>query len=429
MTLFLRLLPVLGLGWLGVTSAAGTSPAPERVGFEFALYFTPAPKTDPEKALADLLAAEFPGLRDPLTVRHKWSGLADYAPPSPESFRYVTVDLTMEQGAAMAKSERVFILGFEALPADLLRANREANALVLRLAELTDGLPWDAECRLLYSRAAWRQRRVDSWQGDVPDVRGYVNMHAYRNPELVRIITLGMRKFGLPDLVVAQMPAGNSRAAGNTLNACAQRLLEGQRLDGGPFPLILADIVHAGVRGALLAQPLKGATGRATLRLAKAAWEDGDPQNRLLALEFPEAEGRSTLEKQAAALAALYGAADEVVGRRAGDEALKAASEKARRDFLAKVPRFRQGLEPNERLVVKVPFVIGDQTEYMWVEVTGWQAAKLEGVLMNDSRFDEALRVGRRLTISLKDVYDYIHYKPDGSEEGNETGKVLQAGR
>lgn len=429
MSLLPRLFALLGLVSLCVTSSAETLPATQRVGFEFALYFAPKPKTDPEKALNQLLATDFTALRDYLTVRHKWSDLADYTPPKPDSFLYVTVDLKMEQGAAIAQSERVFILGFEARPADLLRANRDANILALSLAELTDGLPWDDECRLLYSRAAWRQRRVDSWQGEVPDVRGHVNMHAYRNPELVRIITLGMRKFGQPDLVIARSPSGNSRAAGNTINACAQRLLEGQRFDDSQFPLVLAEIKHEIVRADLLKNPLKGATGRAALRLNKTAREEGDPANLLLALEFPEAEGQSMLEKQAAALATLFGANDEIIGRKAGDEALKAASEKARRSFMAKVPHFRKGLEPNERLVVKVPFVIEDRTEYMWVEVMGWQATKLEGVLMNDSYIDEKLRVGRRLSVPLKDVYDYIHYKPDGSEDGNETGKVLQAGR
>lgn len=352
--------------------------------------------------------------------------LADYAPPSPEAFRYVAVDLEMSQGAALAQAERVFILGFEALPSDLMRANREANALVRRLAELTDGLPWDAECRLLYSRAAWQERRVASWQGDLPDVRGHVNMHAYRNPDLVRIITLGMRKFGLPDLVIAQTPSGGSRAAGNAINACAQRMLEGQAFDGPRFDLVLADIRHDGMREPALANPLDGATGRARLHLAEAPWEQGDPQNRLLALEFPDGEGQTPLERQASALATLYGSEGSIVGRRPGDEALKAASEKARAAFLAKAPTFRKGLQPNERLVIKAPFTFDDQTEYMWVEVVGWRTSSIEGILMNDSHFNRKLRVGHRVTVNLRDVYDYIHYKPDGTEEGNETGKVLR---
>lgn len=420
-----RLFALLGIASVSVTAPAQNIPEGGRVGFEFALYFAPAPKADPEKALAELLAKEFISLRDYLTVRHKWSDINDYTPPTPDSFRYLTVGLEMAQGAAMAESERVFVLGFEALPADLLRANREANTLTHRLAELTDGLPWDQECRLVYSRAAWHEKRVATWQGDLPDVRGHVNMHAYRNPDLVRIITLGMRKFGLPDLVIAQTPSGGSRAAGNTVNACAQRLLEGQSFDGERFELVLADIRHDGMRAVALANPLEGATGRATLHLAETPREEGDPHNPLLALEFPDAEGGSPLERQATALAVLYGSENPIIGRKAGDAALKAASEKARSDFFAKTPAFRKGMQPNERLVVKVPFKIEDQVEYMWVEVVGWKIASIEGILMNDSHFDKDLREGRRLSVDLMDVYDYIHYKPDGTEDGNETGKVI----
>lgn len=425
MSIRTRLFALLGIASVSVTSPAQNKPEVGRVGFEFALYFAPAPKTDPEQALTRLLVKEFKSLRDYVTVRHKWSDIADYAPPTPDSFRYLTVDLEMAQGAAMAQSERVFILGFEALPSDLLRANREANALTHRLAELTDGLPWDEECRLVYSRAAWHKKRVASWQGDVPDVRGHVNVRAYRNPDLVRIITLGLRKFGVPDLVVAQTPAGGSRAVGNAVNACAQRMLEGQPFDGRRFELVLADIRHDGMRTSALTNPLEGATGRATLRLSETPREQGDPHNRLLALEFPDAVGKSPLEQQAAALAALYGAEDPIIGRKAGDQALKAASEKARAAFFAKTAEFRKGLQPNERLVVKVPFKIANQVEYMWVEVVGWKTASIEGILMNDSHFDKDLREGRRLSVDLMDVYDYIHYKPDGTEEGNETGKII----
>ncbi len=427
MSIRTRLFALLGIASVSVTSPAQNKPETGRVGFEFALYFAPTPKADPEQVLTRLLANEFKSLRDYLTVRHKWSAIGDYAPPSPDSFRYLTVDLEMAQGAAMAESERVFILGFEALPSDLLRANRDANTLTHKLAEATEGLPWDEECRLVYSRSAWHKKRVESWQGDIPDVRGHVNMHAYRNPELVRIITLGMRKFGLPDLVIAQTPSGGSRAAGNVVNACAQRLLEGQAFDGKRFELVLSEIRHDAMRASALANPLKGATGRATLRLSKIPPDKGDPNNRLLALEFPYAEGKSPLEKQAAALTALYGGEDPIIGRKAGDEALKAASEKARAAFSAKIPEFRKGLQPNERLLVKVPFKFKDQVEYMWVEVVGWKTASIDGILMNDSHFDKNLREGRRLSVDLMDVYDYIHYKPDGTEEGNETGKVIGA--
>jgi len=424
-----RRLLFLIVGILGSAFAPAASAAPEqpsRVGIEFALYFAPEPKTDPEPALAALLKAEFSPLTRLATVSHKWSELENYAPPTPDSFRHLTKGLRIEQGAAIAKSTRVFILGIEAAPADLMRVNREAGALISRLAEATDGLPWDEECRLLYSREAWKRARVQSWQGDIPDVREQVNMHAYRNPELVRIITLGLRKFGQPDLVLTDVPSSRTRAAGDLVNAFAQRLLEGQKLKDGRFELVLADLRYDAVRKDALADPQPGATGRLMIKPQVTQPEDGDPANKLWSLNFPDAPGATPMERQSAALNQLYGAESKIINRRAGDAALQAASEKARKAFFAAEPTFRKGFAPNERVLVKTAFKIKDQVEYMWVEILSWNATSFDGVLVNNARFDETLRQGRRVTVELKDVYDYIHFKPDGSSEGNETGKVLE---
>ncbi len=420
-----RLLTLLGIAGVSASNPSKAQTEPEPVHFEFALYFAPAPKEDPEAILTRLLADEFQHVSAFLFVTHEWYDLADYAPPTPQAFRYTAVELDVSQGAAIAESERVFVLGFAAHPADLLRAHREANTLTLTLAEASEGLPWDEECRLLYSREAWQRKRVENWQGDVPDVRGHVNMHAYRNPDLVRIITLGMRKFGLPDLVVEATPSGKTQVAGNVVNACAQRMLEGQPFDGERFKLVLADIRHDAMRANALENPLEGATGKVAMQLAECARDEGDPENRLLAISFPEAKGRDDLERQATALAALYGAKEVIVNRWASDQALKAASNKARADFFAQVDTFRKGFHPNERLTVKVPFTFDGQTEYMWVEVVGWGEETMDGILMNDSSFEESFRVGRKLTVKFEDVYDYIHTKSDGTESGNETGKVL----
>lgn len=397
----------------------------DRVAFEFALYFAPAPSADPEHALEALLRGEFSSMRESVTVLHQWVDLHDYPPPSLESFPYLTVDLKPSLAPALFESDGVFVLIFESNQASLFRANREANALTYRLAELTDSLLWDGECRLLYSREAWLKRRVQTWQDDTPDVRGHINMHAYRDPELVRIITLGMRKFGLPDLVVAETPSGQSRVAGNFVNACAQRMIEGQPNDDLKFELVLTDIRHDGVRENLLENPLKGATGRLSIELIDTPPEEGDPDNRLFTLDFPKATGDGSAERLAAAMASLFGAEGQVVRRNAGDDELMAASQQARQEFQAKLDGFRNGFEPNERLVVKVPFTYEGQTEYMWVEVFGWGKGSLRGVLMNDSHFNERLRVGQKLSVDFEDIYDYIHYKPDGTMDGNMTGKVL----
>ncbi len=129
-----------------------------------------------------------------LTVQFRWAPIEDYAPPGPDAFSHFAKGLTIEDGARIAQSERVFVLQFSSPHSRLLVANKAACELVAELAEGTGGNPWDDECRLIYSALAWRGSRVATWQGDIPDMREHVTMHAYRTPDLVRIITLRMRK-------------------------------------------------------------------------------------------------------------------------------------------------------------------------------------------------------------------------------------------
>ena len=398
---------------------------PEPVVFIFALYFAPEPKIDPTKRLDELLKGEFRELTETGAVSSEWKKIEEFAPPTAESFPHFSVGLEATDREAMARSERVLGIIFAAPPDRLLRVNRLANTLVARLAEDTGAIPWDEECRLMYSPAEWRKRRVDNWQGDIPDVRGQVNMHAYRDPELVRIITLGMRKFNLPDLVMTGVTTGFSRSAGNTVNACAQFLLEGRKSEGAKLQLDFTKIRHEGVRQYEQAAPMKGATGRALVAFRNAAPQEGDPANRLWGLDFPEMKAATVTERQGLAFAALYGSEDKVLGSKKGDPEMLEASARARKDFLALEGTLRKGLQPNERLLVKKGFIFGDDTEYMWVEVLRWHERSLEGILANDSIYDDKVRHGQRVTVEFDDIYDYLHYKPDGTEAGNETSKVL----
>jgi uncharacterized protein YegJ (DUF2314 family) len=62
----------------------------------------------------------------------------------------------------------------------------------------------------------------------------------------------------------------------------------------------------------------------------------------------------------------------------------------------------------------------------MWVEVVKWGAKDLDGILANDPFYVKKLHDGSRVTVRLDDIYDYLLHKPDGTEEGNESGKVLE---
>lgn len=427
---------VVVIAVMTVCPLAGEIAKSDVITFEFALYFTPKPSSDPGQELNRLLADGSRRLRLPdapnsmeaiATVAPHWVPLSDYAPPSAESLRYVGVGIASIEAPKLASAERVFILSFSTPRHGALITNRSACVLLADLAQATQGRIWDDETRQLYSLERWRAERLETWQGNLPDMTRQVTMHAYANPDLVRIITLGMRKFGLPDLVVTEIPNQHTRPLGNFINVFMQRLAEGQRPDQlKKMKLTLSEIRHESVRARSLENPGKGAKGAAFISVRSVSRDQGDPENTLWLLDFPDSKFQGVTERAMWGAGELFGTTDSIVGASSGDTEMTAARTRARKAFFAQETHFRGGLEFKEHLLVKAPFVQGDQTEYMWVEVVKWGAKEVEGILTSDPFYVKKLHAGSRVTVPLEDIYDYILYHPDGTEEGNESGKVLE---
>jgi uncharacterized protein YegJ (DUF2314 family) len=61
----------------------------------------------------------------------------------------------------------------------------------------------------------------------------------------------------------------------------------------------------------------------------------------------------------------------------------------------------------------------------MWVEVLAWKQGKITGPLKNDPALATHLRAGQIVTVGEDRIFDYIHRLPNGREEGNTTGAIL----
>lgn len=402
---------------------------------ELALYFTPEAATDPVPVLARLLAE--PGRRlAPLGEQRAGAlgginggpvPLAQYQPPDAHALQFKGEGVAPAMAKDLAAAKEAFVVVLTAKRSSIIDAYRAQCQLMADLAKETGAVIWDEETRQVFSREQWQKRRLEGWDDGVPDVRDHVTMHAYANPDLLRIITLGMGKFGLPDFVFSGIPRQQSRPFGNLLNVLAQRFVEGQRATDRKLTLTLADIRHPAARKDALANPGKNAVGKVVLALSPITPEDGDPRNTILGIDFPESKARQPLERAMWGADRLYGSTVDIINARQGDTEMLAARDRARKAFFAQEQRFRAGLQLGERLVVKAPFSLGENTEYMWVEVVSWGKAHIDGVLMSNPRYVKTVRPGSKVEVPFADIYDYIFYKPDGTEEGNETGKVLEA--
>ena len=416
--------------------ADGPSVAPQ-IHVEFAIYYPQHPPVEPRAALRSRLGA---GAGMPKLVEHlaadvhgaevsaAWTAHApkDYAPPDVRMTKLFGHGLTPDQAEALSHAEEALVLDFTHPGKDRMAALRNAQLLAEQVARDTHGLLWDDETREVFTPDAWHERRVLGWEGDVPDVARNTVMHFYPDEGGYRCITLGMAKFGEPDLVVENMVASGSRNIGNMINVLAQALVEGASTDArGRMELRLQQSRHRAVN-ASQGEGLKPNAQRvAQLLLVQGVRQEGDADNRLIRVAFDRYAGPDDHARQAALGAAMYGNEDNVT-RVKHDAKLLAARDAARAHLPELRERFNRGLAPGEYIQVKAPFdADGGGHEWMWVEVRKWTGDRIEGTLQNEPEAVKHLRSGQDVVVSQAALFDYIFRRADGQVEGNTTGAII----
>lgn len=430
-------LPLPSWATPGDPMAAGPMVAAQ-ISYEFAIYYSQAPARPPLKALAERLQSLKPAPRHvdflprPLkeavvTAKLDTDVQSDYRPPRLDSLKYFGRGLSREQGVALQRARTALILRFSHPQPQALTAYRASLQLAELIARDTQGLLWDEQTREVFTTDAWHQARLDSWEGDLPDVVGQTVIHLYNSDQVVRAISLGMSKFGLPDVVVNDLSWSSNNGVVQLINLLSQSLVEGASIDAsGRYDAKLAAIRHAARRKALSENLLPKSTGVARLGLVQGTPEKGDPDNRLIEIRFDNYPGVDRYARQEALLQSLFGTKDSIAYVK-HTKRLLAASEAARAKLPELQKAFTRGLQPGEYLLLKAPFATpeGGQ-EWMWVEVTAWQGDAITGRLNNNPFNIPTLHSGQLVKVSQAQVFDYIRHLADGQEEGNTTGRILQ---
>jgi len=306
-------------------------------------------------------------------------------------------------------------------------ALRTANLLAEEIAQRTGGLVCDEEAREVFSPDAWHEKRLKSWTGNVPDISSQTVVQTYKKDEFVRAITLGVKKAGLPDVVMDDLPWASEHQVGNLINIFCQSMAEGAVFEkSGKFSLHLRAIKNSEVRDAQLKSVKGNFVGVAHLSLKPGVWEEGDPKNRLIQLTADRYVGNDVPAKQGMMLDCFFGWEDKVTAVE-HNEVLLEESRKER----AKVPwlqkDFNAGLQPGEFIQVKVPFKTPDGgNEWMWVEITSWKGNLIRGILENDPFNVPDLHGGQVVEVSQGNIFDYIRQYPDKRWEGNTTGEIIR---
>ena len=418
---------------VGEAPASGSLVAPQ-YRFRAAVYHAQAPTGDLRAVVKRLAAGKIALVADDAAAEHTpgasvvvtTPAIADFAPPDKKSLQYFARGLAAQDEDALIGSQAVTVLTFRGPGGLAAPQYRAALELMSALVSEVGGYPWDDETRLVYSAESWKTL-LDHWQGNEPELIEHIALHSYRDGELIRIVSLGMVKFGLPDLAINQVGSAESRPMGNLANLVCQTLLEKGKLgSGGRLVTSIDELKHAAYKAELAADLKDNAKRRVELHLAVSKPEPGDADNRLLEVAFPGSLV-SLQERQAAVVSELFGAHDEIVNVK-HDEELLAASERARNKAVLIGKRYAKGPPFGEQLMVKAPFETSSGgEEWMWVEVVRWDGDDIDGILKNDPFDVPALKDGARVEVQASKVFDYILTKKDGSIEGNETSPMIEA--
>lgn len=404
----------------------------EEITLQFAVYLPHAHTQPVRKALQKRIAAAAPSLaqvdvdsktRPPAFFMLDTPPIADYSPPDLESLEFRGVGLSTAQKKSCAEAKGVVVLILSG-PAKGFGANhRAAQVAVQEVAAAHEGVFWDEGTGQIFSDDALAERVA--WKDGMPDVGEHITIHVYRDGDFYRMISLGLGKFGVPDIVVEQVPPGGQLGMSHAINLLGQLMIEGATIERtGTFVASIDAIKHAAHKVRQEENILEGATGSAELTLAYVTRQEGDADNRLIEIIFPDGDHRQigqfeTLEK-------LYGSEDAIEYTDHDDKELSAASVTARGKALELKPRFAEAPPFNEHLSVKAPFVTDEGgTEWMWVEVAKWQGTQIHGTLSNSPFGVSKLKLGAAVIVEEDTIFDYIHELPDGSSVGNTTGDII----
>jgi uncharacterized protein YegJ (DUF2314 family) len=341
--------------------------------------------------------------------------------------RYRGKGLSAQQERQLQKCSEAIILQFAYPKEHVWDSLFAASHLAEDLARKTGGLILDEETRQVFTPEAWHTQRLASWTENTPELASQFTIDIYPTDEYMRAITLGMAKFGLPDLVIQELPHSSTKQAEELIDVFAQTLAEGAIVpSSGKFKLDIHRIRNDHLRNSKMKSLQEHASGTACLLLKPGKREEGDPGNRLMELSAELYSGPDPHARQDNMLSSLFGWEDLAHNVEHTPEVL-AESDRERAKLPALHKAFDAGLQPGEYIQVKAPFTIpGQGHEWMWVEITRWSGKTIMGTLQNEPVDIRDLHAGQVVQVHEDEVFDYIRSYPDKHTEGNTTGKILE---
>lgn len=313
-------------------------------------------------------------------------------------------------------------LGPEQLPA------RAAFAAAGALAEAVDGFVYDEVSRRIETAHEFVSHSVVAPLGTPAFAPRHIVVQFYRQEDgSARLLTLGMARFGSPDISIRGANMSSGPLLSGVINAVASSLARGK--SDRPVTVKLEDIAHVlGKKPSELGASSEAHGDReVNLDVAEPERIEGDPDNEMIEL-VPK--GGASRENWDVVVTNLFGAPPSV-GTAVDDRELANVATKARSELPSVIKRFEAG---GGELFIKGPFPIppesrvdgGASTELLWISVASCDAKLCLGILSNEPSYATNFAAGKTTSVARAETVDWLLQQRDGGTAGGESIKVLK---
>jgi uncharacterized protein YegJ (DUF2314 family) len=350
----------------------------------------------------------------------------EFTPPDTNSIDQFGRNLSKMEKLQLQKYKNVLSFVFRGLPTANYEKQKRINDYIYELVKDKNVVIADFNSYEWFNPQSWFEKRLTNFNDTIKDIVNQIAVHLYRNDEFCRAVTMGMDKFGLPDVSIKDFSCSNSNAYSNLINVVVQTLAENTFVNkDSSLNLDLNSIKNKTLQNAFTADLKVKAKKKASIKLKLVKPDEGDNNNKQFQIVFVHPDFKTPQEEQEKTISDLFGA-ENAIKYVSHDALLLDASKRAK----ARLPELRKlfckGLEPGYAILLKAPFkTLKGTNEWMWVEITKWTSESITGILQNEPYEIKNLKAGAIVTVYEKDIFDYLLYKPDGSSEGNETGEII----
>ena len=236
-------------------------------------------------------------------------------------------------------------------------------------------------------------------------------VRAYRVKRGIRSVSMGLGKFGQPNLVIENFSEHHMGYIDKLFTVVLQHVIEShEKALPGIITIDVNKISNPIVRQKYSSFIKLNGKGKAKIQLRKTKSLKGDPAN-LLSIHFENSPGEGLWNEQAKLLKSVFGK-DRDISNTSSSTNLQAAIASAKKRAKAILAKGYSLKKDGSRLLVAV--ALKRANEVVWVEVLKWEGSRGKGILQSNPIYTKSLKSGMKYNFNYASIMDFILYGPDG---------------